>query len=86
MTPDPAAKEVFQKLLANIEQVIRGQSPALRKVLPGCGIVNRHAIERFVAVDEIIPAIAVEVGDGQGDILLDTAIRLKRAVAVAQQR
>src|SRR5947209_7082659 len=47
-------------------------------------ILNRDAVERFASQDEIVLAVAAEVGDCQGHIAAES-LRLKRAVAVAAQ-
>ena len=52
--------------------------------LPGA-VVDDHAIEPLVGVDDVLGAIAGEVGHGQLDGLVGLVVRLEGAVAVAQQ-
>ena len=48
-------------------------------------VIDDHAIEPLVGVDDVLRAVAGEVGHGQLDGLVGLVVGLERAVAVAQQ-
>ena len=48
-------------------------------------VVDDHAVEPLVGVDDVLGAVAGEVGHGQLDGLVGLVVGLEGAVAVAQQ-
>ncbi len=48
-------------------------------------VIDDHAVEALVGVDDVVQAVAGQVGHGQLDGLIDLVVRLEGAVAVAQQ-
>ena len=52
---------------------------------PACPVIDDHAVEALVGVDDILGAIPREVGHGQLDGLVSLVVGLERAIAVAQQ-
>ena len=48
-------------------------------------VIDDHAIEALVGVDDVLGAVAGEVGHGQLDGLVGLVVGLEGAVAVAQQ-
>ncbi len=79
---DAVAVEVGQRHGAGLEQAggLIGQHGRVAGA-----VVDDHAIEPLVGVDDVLRAVAGEVGHGQLDGLVGLAIGLEGAVAVADQ-
>ena len=79
---DAVAVQVRQRHGAGLEQARRliGQDGRIAGA-----VIDDHAIEPLVGVDDVLRAVAGEVGHGQLDGLVGLVVGLEGAVAVAQQ-
>src|SRR5438067_13106855 len=74
--------QVGQADRARRQQALRA---TLLEALPWLGILDGYLVQGLVGEDEVVLAIAVQIGYRQGNVAADALIRLERAISLAEE-